>query len=78
VRDPEGAGEVGDEHEAGLQRRDEQRLQAVVVARQFAAELPDARVQLLAREVDLAEARPAAYDASSSRYRSARRSMSRL
>jgi hypothetical protein len=78
VRDPQRAGEVGDEDDARLQRRDEERFAAFVVARDVAAELADARLQLLAREVDLAEARAAAYDASSSRYRSARRSMSRL
>jgi hypothetical protein len=78
VRDAQGAREVRDEDEARFQRRDEQRLAAVVVAAQLAPELTDARLQLLAREVDLAEARAAAYDASSSRYRSARRSMSRL
>jgi hypothetical protein len=78
VRDAQGAREVRDEDEARFQRRDEQRLAAVVVAAQLAPELTDARLQLLAREVDLAEARAATYDASSSRYRSARRSMSRL
>jgi hypothetical protein len=78
VRDAQRAREIGDEDEAGLQRRDEQRLTAVVVPAQLTPELADARLQLLAREVDLAEALPAAYDASSSRYRSARRSMSRL
>ena len=78
VRDGSRAGEVGDEDEARLQRRDEQRLTAVVVARELAAELSNACLQLPAREVDLAEALAAAYDASSSRYRSARRSMSRL
>jgi hypothetical protein len=78
VRDADGAGEVGDEHEARLERRDEEGLAAVVVAFELPAELADARVQLLPREVDVAEALAAAYDASSSRYRSARRSMSRL
>ena len=60
VRDPDRAREVGDEDEAGLQRGDEERLAAVVVARKLAAELADARLQLLAREVDLAEAAAAA------------------
>jgi hypothetical protein len=78
VWDPQRTREVGDEDEARLQRCDEQRLTPVVVPPDLAAELGDARLQLLAREVDLAEARAAAYDASSSRYRSARRSMSRL
>ena len=78
VRDPQCPREVGDEDEARLQRRDQERLEPVVVPLDLAAELPYARLQLLMREVDLAEARAAAYDASSSRYRSARRSMSRL
>jgi hypothetical protein len=78
VRNAERAREVGEEDEARLQRRDEQRLAAVVVTGELAAELAYARRQLLAGEVDVAEARAAAYDASSSRYRSARRSMSRL
>jgi hypothetical protein len=75
---PDRAREIRDEDEAGLQRRDEQRFESVVVARDVAAELADACLQLLAREVDLAEARAPPYDASSSRYLSARRSMSRL
>jgi hypothetical protein len=78
VGDADGAGEVGDEDEARLQRCDQERLAAVVVARYLPSELSDARSYLLAREVDGAEAWAAAYDASSSRYRSARRSMSRL
>jgi hypothetical protein len=78
VWNAERAREVGEEDEARFQRRDEQRLAADVVAAEFAAELAYARRQLLAGEVDVAEARAAAYDASSSRYRSARRSMSRL
>jgi hypothetical protein len=78
VGDPQRAREVGDEDEAGLQRCDEERLTPVVVPLDLAAELGDACLQLLAGEVDLAEARAAAYEASSSRYRSARRSMSRL
>ena len=56
VGDAKGPAEVGDEDEARLQRRDQQRLAPVVVARQLAAELADARVQLLSREVDVAEA----------------------
>jgi hypothetical protein len=77
VRYPQGAREVGDEDDARLERCDEQRLALVVVALDLASEFADAGSQLLAGEVDLSEAR-AAYDASSSRYRSARRSMSRL
>jgi hypothetical protein len=56
VRDRERAGKVGEEDEARLQRRDEQRVAPFVVVRNLAAELLDARLQLLAREVDLAEA----------------------
>jgi hypothetical protein len=78
VRDAKRAREVGDEDDARLERRDEQRLAAVVVPRELLAELADARAQLLPREVDGAETRAPAYDASSSRYRSAKRSMSRL
>ena len=77
-RDAQRAGEVGDEDDARLQRGNEKRLEPFVVARDVTPELADARLQLLAREVDRAEARAAAYEASSSRYRSARRSMSRL
>jgi hypothetical protein len=69
--------EVGDEDDAGLERCDEERLEAVVIARDLGAQLADARLQLLAGEVDVPQPRRP-YDASSSRYRSARRSMSRL
>src|SRR5262249_10332046 len=78
VRDADGAREVGDEDEARLCGRARGGLAAVVAARERAAELAAARLQPLPREVDVAEAWAAAYDASSSRYRSARRSMSRL
>jgi hypothetical protein len=78
VRDRDRSRQVGDEDEARLQRRDEQRLAAVVVADDLAPELADARRQLLAREVDLADLVAARYEASSRRYRSARRSTSRL
>jgi hypothetical protein len=44
VRNAKRAGEVGDEDDARLERRDEQRLAAVVVAADLAAELPDPRV----------------------------------
>jgi hypothetical protein len=60
VGDAQGPGEVGDEDEARLQRRDQQRLPAVVVARDLAPELADARLELLPGEVDLAEAGAAA------------------
>ena len=78
VRDGDRAREVGEEDEARLQRRDEERLTAGVVGGDLTSELTDPRLQLLAREVDGPQARFGGYDASSSRYRSARRSMSRL
>jgi hypothetical protein len=60
VGDAERAREVGDEDEACLQRRDEQRLEPVVVARELPPELADACLQLPPREVDLAETGAAA------------------
>jgi hypothetical protein len=60
VGDPERAREVGDEDEARFQRRDEQRLETVVVTRELPPELADACLQLPPREVDLAEAVAAA------------------
>jgi hypothetical protein len=60
VRDPKRPREIGDEDDARLQRGDEERLAAVIVACELAAELAYARLQLLAREVDLAEATAAA------------------
>jgi hypothetical protein len=76
--DRQGAGQIRDEDDARLERRDEQRLSPFVVTRDLAPELADTRPQLLAREIDLPESRPGSYDASSRWYRSARRSMSRL
>jgi hypothetical protein len=76
--DRQRAREIGQEDEARLQRRDQQRFAVEVITRDVFAELADARLQLLAREVDVAETALDGYDASSSRYRSARRSMSRL
>ena len=60
VWDAERPREVGNEDDARLQRGDEQRLSSLVVARELAAELAYTRPQLLAREVDLAEAGAAA------------------
>jgi hypothetical protein len=48
--------QVGEEDEARLQRPDQQRLAAVVVGRDLAAELSDPRVDLVGREVDLTDA----------------------
>jgi hypothetical protein len=77
VRDLERAREVGQEDEACLQRCDEDRVGVEIVTCDLRCELPDAAADLLAREVDLADA-PRRYDASSSLYRSASRAMSRL
>jgi hypothetical protein len=60
VRDSQGTREVGDEDEARLQRRDEERLPPVVVARKLPTELAYACLQLPPGEVDLAEAGAAA------------------
>jgi hypothetical protein len=77
VRDLERAREVGQENEARLERRNEQRVRGGVVASDLRAQLGDAASDLLAREVDLADA-VRGYDARPSLYRSARRAMSRL
>ena len=55
VRDPQRPREVGDEDNARLQRCDEQRLAAVVLGGDLAAELADAPPELLAGKVDLAD-----------------------
>jgi hypothetical protein len=67
VRDLHGAGEVGQEDEAGLQGGDEQRLEVLVVPCELAAELAYTRLQLLARQVDLSDAGSDRQLASSSR-----------
>jgi hypothetical protein len=77
VRDGQRAGEVGQEDEARLERCDEERRLAFVVTGEVGAELADARVELLAPEVDVADAARRQL-ARSSLYRSARRVMSRL
>jgi len=70
--------EIGDEDDAGFERRDQQRFASLVVTGDLPPELGDACPQLLAREVDVPQLWLRRYDASSSWYRSARRSMSRL
>jgi hypothetical protein len=70
--------QVGEEDEARLEESDEDRLAARVVLRDLAAELRYTRRDLLGGEVDGADALVEGQDARSSRYRSARRSMSRL
>ena len=67
VRDRDRPRQVGQEDEARLQQRDEQQVAAGVVAGDVRTELADARVQLLGREKDLADAGIDAYDARSSR-----------
>jgi len=53
VRDREGAREVGEEHGARLERRDEQRLEACVRLSELDAELVDPALDLLTGQVDL-------------------------
>ena len=53
MRDRQGAGEVGEEDGAGLERRDEQRLAARVGGGELGAELADAARDLVAGQVDL-------------------------
>ena len=72
MRDRNRAREVGEEEDARLQRGDEDGLAPRVVAGDLRAELGDARLDLLRREIDLTE-RVDFYDARSSLYRSARR-----
>jgi len=55
VRDRKRAREVGEEEDARLQRGDENRLAALVVAGDLDAELRDACLDLTGREVDLTE-----------------------
>jgi hypothetical protein len=57
VGNADGAREVGQEDEARLQRGDQDRIAASVVARDLGAELGDAAADLFAGEVDLADAR---------------------
>jgi len=51
------AGQVRDEDDGGLQRCDEDGLEADVVAGDLAAELADPRVDLLRGEVDVSDSR---------------------
>jgi hypothetical protein len=67
VRERKSARQIGEEDDARLQRPDEQRLAAGVVARDLGAELCDPRRELVAREVDLADPRVEVYDARSRR-----------
>jgi hypothetical protein len=56
VDDRQGAREVGDEDERRLERRDEDRLEVLVVGCDLRAELFDPALDLLTGEVDLADA----------------------
>jgi hypothetical protein len=78
VVDRNRAREVGDEDEAGLQRRDEQGLAAAVIGRELGPELGDASPDLTRAEVDVSDALVRAQEANSRRYRWASRSTSRL
>ena len=55
VRDRHGAREVGEEHDARLQRRDQERVEALVVGGELGAELGDASGDLGPRQVDVAD-----------------------
>jgi hypothetical protein len=57
VEDRKRAGEIGNEDDGGLERSDEDRLESLVVRGDLGPELLDASLQLLAREVDLADPR---------------------
>jgi hypothetical protein len=80
VRDRNGAREIGDEDRARLQRGDEDRVLARVVASDLVAELTNPLGDLRGREVDLAAPRVGRGGqlARVSLYRWASRSMSRL
>jgi hypothetical protein len=73
------AREIGDEEQTRLEGADEERLRAAVVGSDLPAEIRDAGPDLIGGQVDVADALVGMrYEASSSRYRWARRSMSRL
>jgi hypothetical protein len=79
VRNRDGAREIGEEDEARLQQRDQQQVASRVVLGDRGPELADASVKLLGVEEDLADTGVRdLYEARSSRYRWASRSMSRL
>jgi hypothetical protein len=78
MQDRERARQIGEEDDARLERRDEQRLEPGVFACQLRPDLPNARPDLGSAEIDLADPAVVGYDASFRRYRWARRSTSRL
>jgi hypothetical protein len=55
VDDRQRAGKIGDEDDCGLERGDEDRLEVLVVGRDLGSELLDPSLDLLPREVDLAD-----------------------
>ena len=89
MRDRQGAGEVAEEDGARLERRDQEWLAARIRLGELRAELGDAAADLGAGQVDIPDGMsirrergsqdraPLVYDASFSRSRWARRSMSR-
>ena len=77
MRDLERPREVGQEEDTRLQRGDEDRLAALVIAGDLRPELGNARSDLRGGQVDLAEL-VGIYDAKSRLYLSASRAISRL
>jgi hypothetical protein len=78
VRDRDRSAEVGEEDEARLEEPDQQQVAVGVLRGDLGAQLLDARANLRRAEEDLAYAVVLFYEARSSRYRWASRSMSRL
>jgi hypothetical protein len=78
VRDRRRPRQVGEEDEARLQQSDEEGLAARVVLGDPRTELGDTRGDLVGGEIELADRGVAGYEARSSLYLCARRSMSRL
>jgi hypothetical protein len=81
VEDRDGARQVAEKRDAALQRADEQRLPAGVVARELCADLAYAGADLVGVEEDLSDAfvvaRCRSQDAFRSPYRAASRAKSR-
>jgi hypothetical protein len=78
VEDRQRERQIGEEDDARLERRDEQRLAMLVVVRDLTTELVDARSDLVGAEVDLTNPGVERVYASWSPKRCARRSTSRL
>jgi hypothetical protein len=77
VVDRDSAREVADERDAGLQRADEQRLVAGIVARELGADLADTRTDLLGVEEDLADPLVSSGQSRQDAFRSPKRAASR-